>query len=1010
MKQGLETINQMPQAKDETKFRHYDDWKIVESTSAIYDAVSETVFALSNGFLGIRGGVNEISSPTDKVYISSIFENSEIDYHERFPGFARKTDTRIPVADPRRFIIELNGRNISGANMVSTIRTLNMKSGEYVRTTIWNDKNGGEIVITSSHIAPFKNNNCILNKFKIESRSFEGIISVQSIIDDIVEAAQKGDDPRLGVGVNTLSTIVNSGDDDGLFLVQETHESKQKIAIYVCQSKFEEERHFSKGEVIEIEKYSAFAIGDNDDDNNELIASAKADAQKIQDKGYDLHLSEQAEVLAQIWKNSQINLDVSDNEHDFLNPVLRFNIFHLIQSAGLHPKNSIAAKGLSGEGYEGHVFWDTETFVLPFFVYTNPKVACELLLFRFRGLEKARLHARELNHEKGALYPWRTINGDECSGYFPAGSAQYHINGDIAHAITLYHDISGDNEFMVKYGAEMLFETARIWLEIGFFNQRKNGDFCINCVTGPDEYTALVNNNYFTNLMAQRHLHKAVELYDLLQNHAPQEIATLKQKIALSDEEVLLWKEAALKMHLPYDEKLGIRAQDDNFLERAVFNFGEIGDKRPLLLHYHPLSLYRYQICKQADLVLADIFDDANGNFEVMHRDFKYYDSVSINDSTLSASCYGTQALRLGLLDEGFEYFRQNIYVDIDNLHENTDHGCHMAALAGSWHNIAFGYCGIEFKDGDLHFVPRIAKEFNSYELNIVFRNAPIKIRVDQTKAYFLQTGDYDIAVKIFGRDIILSPNNEYSIGIGFYAPISAVIFDLDGVITDTAIAHFKAWKKIAKKLSIPFDEKDNEELKGVDRIGSLELILNKSSLIFSDAEKYKLCEIKNNFYLEEIKEFNGNNILPGALDALKYCRENGIKTALASASRNAAMIIEKLGLDEYFDFIADPSKSINPKPAPDVFLAACDGLLVNPINTIGIEDSAAGISAIKAAGMRAVAIGNNKLLGADIQINQITKFTESLSSFGSPSHGITGHYNGGPYENKEKYYWQKQN
>ncbi|MGM0502307.1 MAG: glycoside hydrolase family 65 protein, partial [Bacillota bacterium] len=343
-----------------------------------------------------------------------------------------------------------------------------------------------------------------------------------------------------------------------------------------------------------------------------------------------------------------------------------------------------------------------------------------------------------LGHQKGALYPWRTIAGDECSAYFPAGTAQYHINADIAYAVKQYVEVTGDNQFLADYGAEIIFETARFWLDLGCYISSKDNQFCINEVTGPDEYTALVNNNYYTNAMAQLNLNYAYQAAQQLQENYPQRYQELKDKLSLEQEEVKQWQEAAQKMYLPYDEELQIHKQDDSFLDKEVWDFANTPqDNYPLLLNYHPLVIYRYQVLKQADLVLAlfllgDQFSQAEKK-----RNFDYYEAVTTHDSSLSSCIHSIIAAEIGYHQLAYNYFMETARMDLDNYHDNSQHGIHTAAMAGTWMSVVNGFAGMRVYDGELSFNPYLPEQWDSYKFRITFKGQVIEVEVDNMKVSY---------------------------------------------------------------------------------------------------------------------------------------------------------------------------------------------------------------------------------------------------------------------------------
>src|SRR5262249_19396910 len=305
---------------------------------------------------------------------------------------------------------------------------------------------------------------------------------------------------------------------------------------------------------------------------------------------------------------------------------------------------------------EGHYFWDTEIYLFPFLIYTSPLTAKNLLRFRYSMLDRARARARELNH-KGALFPWRTIGGEEASAYYEAGPAQYHINADIIYALRKYVNATGDEEFLFHYGAEMLVETARFWHDLGFFSSRKEGKFCINGVTGPDEYKTVVNNNTYTNLMARENLRYAVEVVERLQVQQANLFEALIRKTALELSEVEGWREAANNMYIPFDATTGIHPQDDTFFDREPWDFKNTpADRYPLLLFYHPLNIYRHQVIKQADVILAMFLLGHEFSLETKKRNFDFYDPLTTGDSSLSSCIEAIVALEIGEFEKAVNY------------------------------------------------------------------------------------------------------------------------------------------------------------------------------------------------------------------------------------------------------------------------------------------------------------------------------------------------------------------
>ena len=386
---------------------------------------------------------------------------------------------------------------------------------------------------------------------------------------------------------------------------------------------------------------------------------------------------------------------------------IRFNLFHILQAAGRADTLGVPVRGLTGQAYEGQYFWDTEIYLLPFLIYTSPRIAKNLLMFRYRMLDKARARARELN-QKGALFPWRTINGEEASAYYAAGTAQYHINADIMYALRKYVNATGDEEFLYDYGAEMLVETARFWSDLGFFSKQKGGRFCIHGVTGPDEYNTVVNNNTYTNLMAEENLRYAAGTIESMKAKHPKLFAALVNKTGLDMKEVEIWNTAAESMYVPFDQKFEIHPQDEYFLEKEVWDFKNTPpEKYPLLLFYHPLVIYRYQVIKQADIVLAMFLLGQDFPLERKKRNFDYYDPLTTGDSSLSSCIQSIIASEIGYAEKALEYAQAALLMDLSDVGGNVKDGCHIASMGGTWMALTYGFGGMRDDTEILTFRPR---------------------------------------------------------------------------------------------------------------------------------------------------------------------------------------------------------------------------------------------------------------------------------------------------------------
>jgi len=401
---------------------------------------------------------------------------------------------------------------------------------------------------------------------------------------------------------------------------------------------------------------------------------------------------------------------------------VRFALFHILQSGARAEQRAIPAKGLTGRGYDGHTFWDTESYTLPVLTYTTPTAACDALRWRHSTIEPARTRAHQLGL-RGAAFPWRTIRGEECSGYWPAGTAGFHINADIADAARRYVGASDDEEFARGAGLELLVETARLWCSVGHHDA--DGAFRIDGVTGPDEYSALSDNNVFTNLMAARNMRSAADAVNRFPDDA--------DRLGVDSAEVTAWRDAADSMLVPYDDTLGVTAQSDGFTRYRRWDFASTRpDQFPLLLHFPYYSLYSSQVVKQADLVFALYTCGDSFDADQKARDFEYYEPITVRDSSLSASIQAIVAAEIGHLDLAYDYFRETALIDLRDLAGNTAAGLHLASLAGSWLVAVAGFGGLRDHGDTLAFAPRLPPQLARLSFRVVYRGRRFRVDLDQ--------------------------------------------------------------------------------------------------------------------------------------------------------------------------------------------------------------------------------------------------------------------------------------
>ncbi|HOO27560.1 MAG TPA: glycosyl hydrolase family 65 protein [Lachnospiraceae bacterium] len=711
--------------------------------------LNETVFHNANGYIGVRSNFEEgYPDGYDSIrssYINGFYDFAEMKQAEKLYGFVEEKQTMLNVADTQGICLTIGDEVFSmfEGTVLASRRYLDMERGYTVREVTWCSPKGHTIRITAKRMTSFDLLTLYTDEYTAESVDYAGEVHLTSAHIGDVKNYSNLNDPRVaGESFEHLLPAEAKIEQGISYLTTDTSASNLRVCTAVAHviSKdaekemwIEGHRVFARfdltlkaGESLRLTKYTVFADSIRVKDT---VEAAKADMKQALSRPMSYWYEKQAEYLKRFWEQSSLEIDGDDD----LSLAVRYNLYQLIQSVGKDEHSNIAAKGLSGEGYEGHYFWDTEMYMQPFFTLTNPDVAKNLIAYRYSTMEAARDNAKLLGHKKGVLYPWRTIMGKECSGYYPSGTAQYHINGDIAYSVIAYYLATKDLDFIAEKGAEIVFETARLWIDVGNFYK---GRFVINAVTGPDEYTCMINNNYFTNASAQYNLHWALRFAELLKKEG--RFHALEEKLHLEREELKEFERAEKCMYLPYDEERGINPQDDSFLSKPVWDIAATPkDRFPLLLHYHPLQLYRYQVCKQADTVLAHfIFEDIQ-SLETIRRSFDYYEKVTTHDSSLSTCIYSIVASKLGLKEKAYDYFGDSAKLDLFNTHNNTKDGIHTANMGGNYMAIVYGFAGLRLKEDGIHFAPSLPAQWSGCRFKINYQGSQIYVDIKKEEVTF---------------------------------------------------------------------------------------------------------------------------------------------------------------------------------------------------------------------------------------------------------------------------------
>ncbi|MBM7604336.1 alpha,alpha-trehalose phosphorylase [Metabacillus crassostreae] len=742
----------------------------------------ESLFSLANGYIGVRGNFEEgYGSEMNSIrgtYLNAFHDITEINYGEKLYAFPETQQKLVNNIDSQTIEIYFEEERFSlfEGEVISFERFLYLDKGYTERVITYKTKKGQQVKLRFRRLVSFYIRELFAIELLIEPVDFTGTVKIVSKVDGDVSNYVSRNDPRVSEGHAKLLSVEKVGHDESMmFVVDKTGTSNLETActtkhqlsigsnkvveeVDVKEKSIEVIYSFELTESITLTKYNVYT--DTLRHENDLIKKGKAIHENLATIDFNTLIDEQKQYLDEYWQVADIKIGGEEK----LQEGIRFNLYHLLQSAGRDKYSNIAAKGLSGEGYEGHFFWDTEIYMIPVFLLTKPDLAKSLILYRYSILDGARERAKEMGHKKGALFPWRTISGSECSAYFPAGTAQYHISADIAYSTIQYYLATHDEHFMIEYGAELLIETARLWIDTGHYY---HDTFRIDDVTGPDEYTCLVNNNYYTNVMAKHNLKWAEIAWNLVKEKDKAVLEELKERINVLDTEPDQWKQAAEKMYLPFDNELGINPQDDTFLQKDVWDLNNTPkDKFPLLLHYHPLTLYRYQVCKQADTVLGHFLLEDEQSYDTIKNSYDYYENITTHDSSLSSAIFSIMAAKVGYKEKAYDYFMESARLDLDNTHGNTKDGLHMANMGGTWMSIIHGFGGVRIKETGLSLSPSLPAQWSHYEFTLLYLQRKISVKINKEDVTLILLEGQDLKVKLFNNELLLNKGKNKTIKI----------------------------------------------------------------------------------------------------------------------------------------------------------------------------------------------------------------------------------------------------
>jgi len=948
----------------------------------------ESIFSLGNEYMGLRGFFEEkYTGDTLKgIYTAGLYypDKTRVGWWKNgYPEFFAKVPNNTNWVGVG---ISLNGKELdlgSGEYTVKDfVRKLDMRTATYSRTFVVCDKAGRETSFGFTRFLSMDNKNSACITVDITPLNYNGHITIRPYLDGNVvnEDANYNEvfwnrvseqaTPYPAVTMETKKTFFRqtcsmacSCDIDGKKISAKANILREK---YVEQ---EFEALINQKECISLTKIVCVCTS-RDVLKDSLENTCLLILNELIREGPDTLFINHCLTMKKLWDLHDVRIGGDPKAQQGI----RYNILQLMLTySGADPRLNIGPKGFTGEKYGGMTYWDTEAFCLPFYLYSDAVVARNLLLYRYRHLEMAKENAQKLGLD-GALYPMVTIDGRECHNEWEITFEEIHRNGAIAYAIYNYVNFTGDVEYLKDYGLEILVELSRFWASRVTYNKRKDCYMLLG-VTGPNEYENNVNNNFHTNNIAAWTIEYTLRW---LEKYRPKNMPDI--------DELGKWRDISSKMYYPYVEELGIFEQNDLYMDKELLSADAIPkSERPINQHWSWDKVLRSCYIKQADVLQNLYFFPEKYSIEEQRRNFDFYEPMTVHESSLSASVYSVVANRIGYKEKAYELYMRTARLDLENANNDTHEGLHITSMGATWMAVIQGFAGVIVTDGSLVIDPHIPDNWIDLSFIMFFRGSQLNISIKNDSLEVRNQGNH-LNISVRGRKHSLGSGERVKIDLcnTEQREYKAAIFDLDGVIVDTARYHYLAWKQLAHDLGFEFHENDNEKLKGVSREKSLEILLATGNILLDESEKKRLLEAKNSLYLEYISTLDENDVLPGTRESLLKLKAAGIKTAIGSASKNTPLIIEKLGIGNLFDVIVDGNSVQKTKPDPQCFKQCAQNLNIMFNDCVVFEDSEAGLQAAKAAGMYTIGVGNPKnFQNADMVISGLDQFIKAQQLFG---------------------------
>lgn len=993
------------------------NWLIEESQfDTRYLGKFEAIFAQGNGYLGVRNALEErYVEETRDTFITGTFNKAGEDEVTELPNIPDVTAITIKI-DGYRLNLEAGERK-------EYSRVLNLKNGETVRRFVWESPSGTVVTAAFRRIVSRADEHVIAEQFTLTCDRDAKLVIETGIHADVTNQGAmhfKNLKRRVydGTYMQLLAETTQSGVVAAVHSACRLSREAKSIPVmgrrnidlrYILEIPAGEEFCFEKISALHssrdliyekrtqgLEAGGADAEGGYDtegghdaeggfDTEDALKTDGMACLKEAFSKGYDRVKEESAEAWARFWDCQGVTIaGETPGKADFDQLAMRFAQYHLeIMVKKDDNRVGIGAKALTGEGYKGHSFWDTEMFILPYFIMTEPETARTLLEYRYQNLYGARKKARE-NGWKGAMYPWECawiddgevtplyVGADVVTGKVQkclTGLIEHHISADIAYAVWQYYEMTGDQDYMDRYGYEMILDTAVFWADRLEYQPEKDR-YEILDVIGPDEYKEHVDNNAYTNYMADFNMQLAERVMETLTEKGGETAERLAEQFHFGELKETLAKRRA-KLYLPKPNEAGIVPQTDQYMELTPIDLSGYKNSGTVLgIHedYNMEQLGKLMVSKQSDTVMLDFVLPDLFPREVKEKNFDFYEDKTLHDSSLSRCVHAVLANDYGKKEMAARLYEGALKTDLGPNMKSSDEGIHSASIGGIWLSTVMGFGGVRIRRGKLVINPSLPGGWNCLEFVLYWQGNRLSVKAENDRVTIGNGGCCPVAVTVWGQEYTIPAGESCCVpgkcgSLKQDAPgnfkYRGIIFDLDGVICHTDKYHYQAWKAVADELGVYFDETINNRLRGVSRRESFEIILERYDGVMDEAEKTNWLEKKNDIYRQLLERMTEADLAEETKRTLAELKARGILLAIGSSSKNAGLILDHLGLGDFFDAVSDGNIITYSKPHPEVFEKAAAMLGLTGGDCLVVEDAVAGLQAAKAGGMDCAAIGD---------------------------------------------------